>query len=299
MLKSNNCKFAIGLSIYSEINTSSKLFSSAQNDFVADPNTNITEVCCGEPGALPVLNRQALEKAIVFAKAINGKVASMIQFERKVYFDPRSPKNFQITQNDMPLIKGGRVLVEMDDTEKIFLLDYVALEEDLGVLHDCLDFTGVDFNRAGISLLKVVSKPCMDSPKEAVLFAKTVKKLLEHFQICRCDKKEEVFRFEASVSVVLQKDSAMQKVLEIKNMRSFCHIETAINKGICKLIEEYKDVDNLETARETTFYWNTKKEELVFLGYEKESLDYCYHQELDLSIVHLSENEIFAIQNRF
>src|ERR1700731_2210005 len=165
----------IGLEIHAELNTKSKLFSVAPNRFGDEPNSNITEVCTGQPGALPVLNKEAVKKAVQLGCALNATVAKFSKFDRKSYFYPDSPRNFQITQYDQPIVVGGTVIAEVEGVEKSFALNRVHLEDDAGTLKHFSAFAGVDYNRAGVPLIEIVSEPCMQSPKEAVAYGMAVK----------------------------------------------------------------------------------------------------------------------------
>lgn len=289
----------IGLEVHVELNTKSKLFSSAPNHFGDKPNTNITEVCCGLPGALPVLNRDAVQKAILFGGAISGEIATFCKFDRKFYFYPDSPKNFQITQHDMPIVTGGIVNAEVGEEVKAFAIDRVLLEEDTGTLKHFSDFTGVDFNRAGIALFEIVSKPCMTTPKEAVAFAKALKTLLQYLEISSCNMEEGAFRFDANVSVRLKGEASLRARVEIKNMNSFSHMEMALNCEIARQIRAYQQegFNDLGAIKPSTFRWNAGKKELVFMRSKESVSDYCYHHEPDLLPLRLTKNEITKIQS--
>src|SRR5262245_60661779 len=140
----------IGLEIHAELNTKSKLFSVAPNRFGDEPNTNITEVCTGQPGSLPVLNKEAVRKAVQFGCAINGTVQKFSKIDRKSYFYPDMPRNFQITQFDQPIIAGGEVIAEVYGVEETFQVNRVHIEDDTGMLKHFSSFAGVDYNRAGV-----------------------------------------------------------------------------------------------------------------------------------------------------
>src|SRR6202795_1248211 len=146
MKEHKDWEVVIGLEIHAELNTKSKLFSFAPNRFGDEPNTNITEVCTGQPGALPVLNKEAVRKAVQFGCAINAQIAKFSKFDRKSYFYPDSPRNFQITQYDQPIILGGAIAADVDGHTKHFLINRAHLEDDSGMLKHFSTFAGVDYN---------------------------------------------------------------------------------------------------------------------------------------------------------
>src|SRR3974390_1233552 len=157
----------IGLEIHAELNTKSKLFSKAPNRFGDEPNTNITAVCTGQPGSLPVLNKEAVRKAVQFGCAINAKIAKFSKFDRKSYFYPDSPRNFQITQYENPIVIGGEVIAEVDGEEHTFAFTRAPLEDDAAIVKHFAAFAGVDYNRAGCPLIEIVSEPCIHTAREA------------------------------------------------------------------------------------------------------------------------------------
>src|SRR3984885_4440424 len=191
----------IGLEIHAELNTKSKLFSRAPNRFGDEPNTNISEVCTGQPGALPVLNEEAVRKAVQFGCAINAKVAKFSKFDRKSYFYPDSPRNFQITQYDEPIVIGGTIIAEVEGESKQFSINRAHLEDDAGMLKHFSTFAGVDYNRAGVPLLEIVSEPCMHSAKEAVAYAMAVKAIMQYIDASDCNMEEGSLRVDCNVSV--------------------------------------------------------------------------------------------------
>ena len=201
MTQSVEWETVIGLEIHAELNTKSKLFSAAPNRFGDEPNTNITEVCTGQPGALPVLNKEAVRKAVQFGCAVNATIAKFSKFDRKSYFYPDSPRNFQITQFDEPIVLGGSVVAEVDGKEFNFAINRVHLEDDAGMLKHFPTFAGVDYNRAGVPLIEIVSEPCIHTSKEAVAYATAVKAILQYIDACDCNMEEGSIRMDVNVSV--------------------------------------------------------------------------------------------------
>lgn len=290
----------IGLEIHAELNTRSKLFSSAPNRFGDEPNVNITEVCTGQPGALPVLNKEAVHKAVKFGCAINGTIAKFSRFDRKSYFYPDSPRNFQITQFTQPIVRGGIILAEVDGEERSFEIDRVHLEDDAGMLKHFSTFAGVDYNRAGVPLIEIVSKPVMHTPKEAVAFAMAVKAILQYIDVSNCNMEEGSLRMDANVSVREKGETILRNKIEIKNMNSFSNMELALEAEIKRQIREYckypgKDYALVITS--ATYRWDPEKKETVLMRVKESSDDYRYFPEPDLLPIVLTDAYIDAIRS--
>lgn len=282
----------IGLEIHVELNTKSKLFSSAPNHFGDEPNTNITEVCTGQPGTLPVLNKEAVRKAVQFGCAIQAEVQKFSKFDRKSYFYPDSPRNFQITQFDQPIVKGGVITTEIDGEEKTFAVNRAHLEDDAGMLKHFSTFAGVDYNRAGCPLIEIVSEPCIHTPKEAVAYAKAVKAILQYIDVSDCNMEEGSLRIDTNISVRLKGERALRNKIEIKNMNSFSFMEMAIHAEIYRQIEEYLShpaVPVDQVIPQATFRWDPEKKETVLMRRKETADDYRYFPEPDLPPIILAD----------
>lgn len=289
----------IGLEIHVELNTKTKLFSSAPNRFGDDPNTNITEVCTGQPGALPVLNREAVRKAVQFGCAIQAEVAKISCFDRKSYFYPDSPRNFQITQYDQPIIKGGVIVAEVDGQEKSFAVNRVHLEDDAGMLKHFSTFAGIDYNRAGCPLIEIVSEPCLHTAQEAVAYAKAVKAILQYIDVSDCNMDEGSLRIDTNISVRLKGEMYLRNKIEIKNMNSFSFMEMAIKAEIHRQIEEYLSkphLDPSEVIHHSTYRWDPERKETVLMRRKESADDYRYFPEPDLVPIVLTDAYIEEIR---
>jgi aspartyl-tRNA(Asn)/glutamyl-tRNA(Gln) amidotransferase subunit B len=289
----------IGLEIHAALNTKSKLFSSAPNRFGDEPNENITEVCTGQPGALPVLNSEAVRKAVQFGCAVDATVAKWSKFDRKSYFYPDSPRNFQITQYDEPIVLGGTLIVDVDGESKTFYIDRAHLEDDAGMLKHFSTFAGVDFNRAGVPLLEIVSKPCIHSPREAVAYATAVKAVLEYINASDCNMEKGNLRIDVNISVRLKDESSFRNKIEIKNMNSFTNMEKALEAEIQRQIREYNhhsDLDPAEVISQATFRWDPDAKKTVLMRRKENAEDYRYFPEPDLVPVVLTDEYIDAIR---
>lgn len=289
----------IGLEIHAELNTKSKLFSSAPNRFGDEPNTNITEVCTGQPGALPVLNKEAVRKAVQFGCAINATIAKFSKFDRKSYFYPDSPRNFQITQYDEPIVIGGTVIAEIEGEEKQFAVNRAHLEDDAGMLKHFPTFAGVDYNRAGVPLIEIVSEPCIHSPKEASAYAMAVKAILQYIDACDCNMEEGSLRIDANVSVRLKGETKLRNKIEIKNMNSFSNMEMALEAEIKRQIKEYTQNPNKpihEVIQQATYRWDPEKKETALMRSKEQAEDYRYFPEPDLLPIILTDSYIENIR---
>jgi aspartyl-tRNA(Asn)/glutamyl-tRNA(Gln) amidotransferase subunit B len=299
MSESNNWETVIGLEIHAELNTKSKMFSAAPNRFGDEPNTNISEVCTGQPGALPVLNKEAVRKAVQFGCAINGKIAKFSKFDRKSYFYPDSPRNFQITQYDEPIVIGGMVTAEIHEEEKQFAVNRVHLEDDAGMLKHFPTFAGVDYNRAGVPLIEIVSEPCIHSPQEAVAYAMAVKAILQYIDACDCNMEEGSLRMDANVSVRLKGETKLRNKIEIKNMNSFSNMEMALESEIKRQIKEYTqnpDKPHGEIIQQATYRWDPERKETVLMRSKEQAEDYRYFPEPDLLPIILTDAYIEQIR---
>ena len=268
----------IGLEVHVELNTKAKLFSPAANHFGDEPNSNISPICTGEPGALPMVNREAVKKAIQFGLAIGAEINLASSFDRKSYFYPDSPRNFQITQFYQPIIRGGSIKARIGQDIKEFAIRSAHLEDDSGTLKHFSNFTGVDYNRAGVPLIEIVSEPCLRTGKEASAYAQAMKAILEYLNVSDCNMEEGSLRFDVNVSVRLPGE-AMRTKVEIKNMNSFAFMEKAIEVESRRQIEAYmagKKVDH------STFRFDPEKKETVLMRSKESAEDYRYFPEPDL-----------------
>jgi len=290
----------IGLEIHTELNTKSKMFSTSFNHFGDEPNSNIDEVCVALPGTLPVINKEAVKKAIQFGCAINAEIALISQFDRKSYFYPDSPRNFQITQFEFPIIKGGSVVAVVEGKEKTFQINRAHLEDDAGMLKHFTSFAGVDYNRAGVPLLEIVSEPCMRSAKDAAGYAMAIKAILEYLDASDCNMDEGSLRIDVNVSVRKKSETGFRNKIEIKNMNSFSNLELAISHEIHRQIELYlkhPDVDPLQLIKPATYRFDVEKNETVMMRTKEAADDYRYFPEPDLLPLVITEEEVNEIRS--
>lgn len=285
----------IGLEVHAQLNTQSKIFSGSSAAFGAAPNTHVCNIDIGAPGVLPVLNKAAVEKAILLGLAINATVAERSVFARKNYFYPDLPKGYQISQFELPVVGKGYLDVALDATTiKRIHITRAHLEEDAGKsLHE--DFqgcTGIDLNRAGVPLLEIVSEPDMCNAKEAVAYLKTLHNLLRYIDICDGNMQEGSFRCDANVSV-RKKGEPLGTRAEIKNLNSFRFVERAID------FEVQRQIDILEnggTIVQETRLYDADSNETRTLRTKENANDYRYFPDPDLLPLHISAEMIEKVR---
>ncbi|MBJ7449699.1 MAG: Asp-tRNA(Asn)/Glu-tRNA(Gln) amidotransferase subunit GatB [Parachlamydiales bacterium] len=289
----------IGLEVHVELNTKSKLFSRAPNRFGDEPNTNISVNCTGQPGALPVLNREAVKKAVQFGLAVDAEINKRSRFDRKSYFYPDSPRNFQITQFDEPIVIGGEVYAEIDGELKHFKIHHAHLEDDAGMLKHFSTFAGVDDNRAGVPLIEIVSEPCIRSAKEATAYVQALKAILEYIDASDCNMEEGSLRMDTNISVRKVGETGLRNKIEIKNMNSFTNMEMAIDAEIKRQIEEYTthaDKDPKTIIAQSTCRWDPATKSIVVMRSKEDADDYRYYPEGDIPPVALTQDYIEEIK---
>ncbi len=279
----------IGLEIHVQLNTRSKLFSSAPTAFGAEPNTQANIVDLAMPGVLPVLNKEAVRKAAIFGFAIDATVAKKSVFDRKNYFYPDLPKGYQISQLDYPIVKDGYIDIELEDgSSKSISIERAHLEEDAGKsLHeDFAGMSGIDLNRAGTPLIEIVTAPVMNSAKEAVAYMKKIHALVRYLGISDANMQEGSFRCDANVSIKPKGSEKLGTRTEIKNLNSFRFIEQAIN------YEVERQIDIVESGGEVvqqTRLYDPDADETRAMRSKEEANDYRYFPDPDLAPVVLSD----------
>jgi len=279
----------IGLEIHVELRTKSKMFCSCLNDpNERHPNVNICPICMSHPGTLPVINQEAVRKVIKTGLALNSQIPEQAKFDRKNYFYPDLPKGYQISQYDMPLCQGGFLNV---DGKKI-RITRVHLEEDTGKLVHEKDCSLVDFNRAGIPLMELVTEPDITSAKEARAFAEELQLILRYLDVSEANMEKGQLRVEVNIS--LKKGAKLGTKVEIKNLNSFRAVEHGIDYEIQRQAELLKA--GKKVIQETRGWHDFK--EITFSQREKEeSHDYRYFPEPDLPPLRFANKEIKEIKS--
>lgn len=273
----------IGLEVHAQLLTKSKIFCSCKSSYGEPPNTLTCPVCLGLPGALPVLNRKAIEFAIRTILAVGGTVHRQSVFARKNYFYPDLPKGYQISQYDRPLGTGGGISYHLEDGQpERCRLKRIHLEEDAGkLLHPEKgeEYTRVDLNRCGVPLIEIVSEPDIRTPRQAYTYLVKLKQILQYLGVCSSEMEKGHLRCDANVSVRPVGQEKFGTRTEVKNMNSFKAVERAMRSEIQRQIELIKSGGSVEQA---TLLWNEKKLVAEIMRTKEESPDYRYFPEPNL-----------------
>ncbi len=283
----NEWETVIGLEVHVQLNTKSKIFSPTATTYGAPANTQASAVDLALPGVLPVINREAVVKAICFGMAVGGTIESYSIFARKNYFYPDLPKGYQISQFELPIVSGGSIRFEVGDTHHETRLVRAHLEEDAGKsVHDAFGrLSGIDLNRAGTPLLEVVTEPDMRSPTEAVAYLRTLHTLVRYLDICDGNLQEGSFRCDANVSIRPQGQTTLGTRTELKNINSFRFVEQALDYEIDRQIAVVESGGAI--AQETRLY-DADQGHTRPMRSKEEAHDYRYFPDPDLPLVHLA-----------
>ncbi len=273
----------IGLEVHVQLNTKTKLFCSCPTSFNHKQNTNTCPTCLALPGALPVLNKEVLHKAVMLGTAIDATVNKESYFDRKSYFYPDSPSAYQITQFYKPVIQNGHLDIELEDgSKKTIRVGFAHIEADAGKnIHDG-DISKVDLNRAGTPLLEIVTQPDMRSGDEAIAYLKKLHSIIRYLDIGDANMQEGSFRVDVNVSIRPKGDEKLYTRVEVKNINSFKFIQKAIEVEVARQTEAWEDgLYDEEICQETRLFDQIKTETRSMRGKE-EAADYRYFPEPDL-----------------
>ncbi|MFM2380147.1 MAG: hypothetical protein RLZZ143_2728 [Cyanobacteriota bacterium] len=294
----------IGLETHCQLNTRSKIFCSCPTNFDSPPNTNVCPVCLGYPGVLPVLNQEVLASAVKLGLAIDGKITPHSKFDRKQYFYPDLPKNYQISQYDLPIVEQGQLEIEIVDkktkevSRKIIGITRLHMEEDAGKLVHAgserlsgSTHSLVDFNRTGVPLLEIVSEPDLRTGAEAAEYAQELRRLVRYLGISDGNMQEGSLRCDVNISVRKKGTEKFGTKVEIKNMNSFSAIQKAIEYEIDRQIEAIK---NGELIVQETRLWEEATQRTISMRKKEGSSDYRYFPEPDLPPLEVSPEQLKA-----
>lgn len=289
----------VGLEIHVQLSTKSKLFSPAANQFGGEPNTYISEVCTGLPGSLPILNKEAVRKAVLLGCALESNISTYSRFDRKSYFYPDSPRNFQITQYENPIIRGGHLIADVEGKSIVFPIHRAHLEEDAGILKHFDTHTEIDYNRAGTPLIEIVSEPCMFSKEEVLAYATGMKALLQYLDISDCNMEEGAFRIDANISVRPKGEKTLRNKIEIKNLNSFNFLAQALDaefKRQALLYEKNPTITPKNLLSPATYRWDDLKKQTILMRTKENEDDYRYFLEPDLPPLILEKEYIDMVK---
>ena len=280
----------IGLEVHTQLNTKSKIFCSCATSFGEKPNVNVCPTCLALPGALPVLNEEAVRKAVAFGKAVNATINKTSIFNRKNYFYPDLPKAYQISQFDVPIVEKGELFININGENKRIGITRAHLEEDAGKNIHENSYSKVDLNRSGTPLLEIVSEPELRSSDEAVAYLKKLHSIIRFLDISDANMQEGSFRCDANVSIRPKGDTKLYTRVEIKNLNSFRFIQKAIDYEVQRQSLAWEDgTYDKEVVQETRLFNTTNLSTRSMRGKE-DSAEYRYFPEPDLLPVVLSED---------
>ncbi|KAA8891412.1 Asp-tRNA(Asn)/Glu-tRNA(Gln) amidotransferase subunit GatB [Helicobacter pylori] len=279
----------IGLEVHVQLNTKTKIFCSCSTNFGETPNSNTCPVCLGLPGALPVLNKEVVKKAIQLGTAIEANINQYSIFARKNYFYPDLPKAYQISQFEVPIVSDGKLEIDTKEGVKIVRIERAHMEEDAGKnIHEG-SYSLVDLNRACTPLLEIVSKPDMRNSEEAIAYLKKLHAIVRFIGISDANMQEGNFRCDANVSIRPKGDEKLYTRVEIKNLNSFRFIAKAIEYEIERQSAAWKNGRYNEEVVQETRLFDTHKGITLSMRNKEESADYRYFKDPDLYPVFIDE----------
>ncbi len=285
----------IGLEVHAELSTKSKIFCACSTEFGAPINTHTCPVCTGMPGALPVLNKQVVHYAAKMGLATGCTVNRLCKSDRKNYFYPDLPKAYQISQFDVPICENGEVFFYVDGEKKSCRLERIHFEEDAGkLLHDEIDGTVVDFNRCGVPLIEMVTKPDLHSSAEAKEFLEMIKTTLSYLDICDCKMEEGSIRCDINVSIRPEGSTELGTRVEMKNVNTFSGAVRAIDYEIARQIDV---VEHGGTIQQETRRWDDVKLKNTVMRTKEDAQDYRYFPDPDLIAVEIDDAWMHQIES--
>ena len=279
----------IGLETHVQLTTVSKMFCACSTEYGRPPNTQVCPVCLGYPGAMPTMNEEAIRLTVLTGLMIGSEISDYSKFDRKSYFYPDMPKNYQISQYDKPLCIGGSVEIDVNGQEKTIGITRIHLEEDVGKSTHFKQSSGVDFNRAGVPLMEIVSEPDMTSPEEAFAYLQALKRIVKYVGASRCNLEQGNVRCDVNCSVRPEGRKELGTKTEIKNLNTFRGVLNALK------YEVPRQVDVLESGGEIvqeTRRWDVESGATYPMRSKEDAHDYRYFPEPDLMPVVLSESKV-------
>ncbi|MEG1409929.1 MAG: Asp-tRNA(Asn)/Glu-tRNA(Gln) amidotransferase subunit GatB [Terrisporobacter sp.] len=287
----------IGLEIHAELKTNTKMFCSCSTEFGAKPNENTCPICLGIPGTLPVLNEEVINLAIKAGRAVGCRINNYNKMDRKNYFYPDLTKNYQTSQYDIPLCSSGLVIFNYEGREVSVRINRIHIEEDAGKLIHLEDepVSLIDYNRAGVPLVEIVTEPDLKSPGEAAEFMRELKGILEYAEISDCRMDQGSIRCDANISIrpIGQKEYGTK--VEIKNINSFKEVQKALEKEEKRQKELYECNEEYKIKQETR-RWDASKSRTITMRSKEEAQDYRYFPEPDLTPIIICEEQVNKIE---
>lgn len=284
-----NYMATIGVEVHVQLATRTKMFCGCSTEFGAPPNTQVCPVCLGYPGALPVMNEAAIRLTVMAGLMLGSTVSARSKFDRKNYFYPDMPKNYQISQYDQPLCVGGSLEIECEGDSRTIHLTRIHLEEDVGKSMHVRDLSSVDFNRAGHPLMEIVTEPDLDSPEEVDTFLRALKQILIYGEVSRCNLEEGNMRCDINCSVRPDGEESLGVKTEIKNLNTFKGVYQALKYEIRRQTEI---LEGGGTVCQETLRWDVDQGMTIAMRSKEEEHDYRYFPDPDLMPVVFSADQI-------
>jgi len=295
-------KVIVGMEIHVHLHTNTKMFCSCALEFAAKPNSRVCQVCLGLPGVLPVMNKKAFEFAVLVGMALNCSISKFTKWDRKHYYYPDLPKNYQISQYDLPLSENGFIEIPLESgrTKKI-RITRTHLEEDAGKnIHSAENFSQVDLNRTGTPLLEIVTEPDLNTPAEVKKLATELQRIVRYLGVSQADMQKGHMRFEPNINLIITKDGKEYKtpIVEIKNLNSFRVLEKSVEYEIQRQLDDFLETGKvMQMGNKSTRGWDDVNQVTVLQREKEEANDYRYFPEPDLLPVELSDDWLDEIRS--
>ena len=290
-------KAVIGLEFHCEMKSNTKVFSNAKNSFSKVANENVAPVDMAFPGTLPVVNKTCVKKALMMSMILNCKQPEYMEFDRKNYYYPDLPKGYQLTQFFNPVGVDGKIEIDVNGTKKEVLIHDIHLEEDAASLDHYYNTSTIDYNRAGVPLLELVTEPCLHSADEALAFLEHVKSIYEYTDISECDTKKGQIRADVNVSIMNENDTEFGTKVEVKNVNSFDAIRKTINYEI-KRQSELKDAGRYDEVIQETRRWDDESGTTIHMRSKADAIDYKYFTEPNIPKFRITKELLDEVRSK-
>ncbi|MDE6284444.1 MAG: Asp-tRNA(Asn)/Glu-tRNA(Gln) amidotransferase subunit GatB [Bacilli bacterium] len=291
----NKYEAVIGLEMHCEMKSNSKVFSSAENSYNEIANVNVSPIDLALPGTLPVVNKECVRKALLMSMVLNCKQPEYMYFDRKNYYYPDMPRGYQITQSHAPVGVNGKLMVEMDGKELEVLIHDIHLEEDTASLDHYSDATLIDYNRAGVPLLELVTEPCLHSAEEALAFLETMRRIYQYCDVSEADTKKGQIRCDVNVSIKEAGAKELGTKVEVKNVNSFSNIVETINYEIKRQIE-LKEAGRYDEVEQESRRFDEETGTTIRMRSKADAIDYKYFVEPNLPKFKIDPNWLEEIR---
>lgn len=290
-------KAVIGLEFHCEMKSNTKVFSNARNSFSKVANENVAPVDMAFPGTLPVVNKTCVKKALMMSMILNCKQPEYMEFDRKNYYYPDLPKGYQLTQFFNPVGVDGKIEIDVNGTKKEVLIHDIHLEEDAASLDHYYNTSTIDYNRAGVPLLELVTEPCLHSADEALAFLEHVKSIYEYTDISECDTKKGQIRADVNVSIMDEDSTEFGTKVEVKNVNSFDAIRKTINYEI-KRQSELKDAGRYDEVVQETRRWDDESGTTIHMRSKADAIDYKYFTEPNIPKFRITKELLNEVRSK-